>query len=341
MGKKAFLADFLHRLGADRVVLAARRFLGRDLLILAYHRVLDIGDESRFPFDPELVSASPTAFAWQMDRLRHHATPVTFEDVIDALDGRRRLPPRPAIVTFDDGFEDNYTHAFPVLRRAGIPATIFIATGYIGSAEIYWYDFIAHLVFHAPRGEFRIEELGLSPLLDRGVDSRRRAAAEILEALKRIPDATRRNIVRRLHAAWFDRLPAAERALSRPMNWDQIREMSRAGIEFGSHSVSHPVLANLDDAALARELADSKADIEREIAKPVRVIAYPVGQSFAYDARVVAAVRAAGYRLAASYVSGGNRLRALDRYALRRLHVERYTRRSDFSAMLALPEIFS
>lgn len=341
MGKKAILADLLLRLGVTHTVLAARHYLGRDLLILAYHRVLDIGDESRFPFDPELVSATPAEFAWQMEWLRRYATPVSFQDVFDALDGRRRLPHRPAIVTFDDGFEDNYTHAFPVLRRAGIPATIFIASGYIGSGEIYWYDFIAHVIYHAPAGEFGITGLGLSLPLDDTIASRRRAAETVLEVLKRVPDTRRCEIVENLRNTRTEHLPAEERHLSRPMSWDQVREMSRAGIEFGSHSVSHPILANLDDASLTRELVDSKAVIEREIGKPAQVLAYPVGQDFAYDGRVVQTARAAGYRLAVSYISGVNRLRALDHYGLRRLHVERYTRRADFSAMLALPEIFA
>lgn len=341
MGKKAILADLLHRLGVTRTVLAARHYLGHDLLILAYHRVLDMGEESCFPFDPELVSATPAEFSWQMDWLGRNTSPVSFQDVLDALDGRHRLPPRPAIVTFDDGFDDNYTQAFPVLKRTGIPATIFIASGYIGGGEIFWYDFIAHVIYHAPAGEFEITGLGLSLFLDDTIASRRRAAETVLEALKRIPDARRCEIVQSLRNTWVGRLPADERRLSRPMSWDQVREMSRAGIEFGSHSVSHPILANLDDASLTRELVDSKVVIERETGKPVQVLAYPVGQDFAYDGRVVQTAQAAGYRLAVSYISGVNRLRALDHYGLRRLHVERYTRRADFSAMLALPEIFA
>lgn len=341
MNKKALLADVVARTGVARAVLPLRRFLGDDLLILAYHRVLDIGEESTFPFDPELVSATPRDFAWQVEHVRRRYSPVTFRDVFDALDGRRRLPPRPVIISFDDGFEDNYTQAFPVLRRAGVPATFFIASGYVDSGQMYWFDLMAHVAYHAPPPGLEIPELGLSLALGRDIRVRRHATEKLVEALKHVPDGRRRQIVGRLEAAHAGSLPLAERKRSLPMSWDQVREMSRSGLEFGSHSVSHPVLTNLDDAALARELEDSKTAIERETGKPVDVLAYPIGQDFAYDARVMRTAQAAGYRMATSYISGKNRLRALDKFALRRLHVERYTRRADFAAMLSLPEIFS
>jgi peptidoglycan/xylan/chitin deacetylase (PgdA/CDA1 family) len=126
------------------------------------------------------------------------------------------------------------------------------------------------------------------------------------------------------------------------MNWAQVRELSDAGMEIGSHSVSHPVLAQIeDDDVLRRELHDSKAAIEHHTGRPVVSLAYPVGGRAAYDDRVVAATREAGYRFAFTYGAGPNRLDALDGYRIKRLAVERYVSRNRFAAMLAAPPLFA
>ena len=127
---------------------------------------------------------------------------------------------------------------------------------------------------------------------------------------------------------------------SGPMTWRQVSEMSAAGIEIGSHSETHPILANVSDGELHHELNESKRSIESYVHRPVTAISYPVGGATAFDKRVCAAVQAAGYRFGVAYVPGTNRLNALDHFGLRRLHVERYTDRAYFASMLNLPEVF-
>ena len=147
--------------------------------------------------------------------------------------------------------------------------------------------------------------------------------------------------------AEFDRLDeqivvpahAARPATSQPMSWAQIKEMSRGGMEFGSHTVSHPVLAQVTDEELREELVKSKRELEDHLQQIVPVISYPVGTEEAFDARVVDAVRAAGYRLACSYVAGSNNLRTVNPYALRRQHVERYSSRLYFEGLTGLPNV--
>jgi peptidoglycan/xylan/chitin deacetylase (PgdA/CDA1 family) len=116
--------------------------------------------------------------------------------------------------------------------------------------------------------------------------------------------------------------------------------MSAAGIEIGSHTVSHPILSMLDDASLTRELVDSRHTLEHELGKPVSVLAYPVGGAQEFNDKVVEVAQATGYRLGVSYMQGVNRLGGLDPFRLRRQHVERYTTAPYFSAQLSLPELF-
>lgn len=311
-----------------------------ELPILAYHRVWDIGDEAVFPFDPDLVSASRAAFTWQMQYLRDRHYPITFRTLLNVIDGHEELPPRPVIVTFDDGYDDNYLNAFPVLRSLEMPATIFVSTGYIGSGKPFWFDLVAHILHHAPVETLTVHDLDMNLTLGTGVDSRRAAASRLVGALKRVSNARRLEILDWLERQYAGAMKTAEFRLSRPLDWNQVREMSAAGIEFGSHTVSHPILSRLDDDDLARELTDSRQRLERELGKPAPVLAYPVGGPEEFNDKVVRLAGVAGYRLGVSYMPGVNRLGDMDRFRLRRQHVERYVSNAWFSGLLSLPEIF-
>ena len=116
--------------------------------------------------------------------------------------------------------------------------------------------------------------------------------------------------------------------------------MANCGIEFGSHTVTHPILTNLTDKELDFELVKSRRDIETQTGRPVHAVSYPVGGRSAFDDRVRSAANRAGYCLGLSYLPGTNRLPGLDRSGLRRQHIERYTDRAYFAAMLGLPEVF-
>ena len=125
------------------------------------------------------------------------------------------------------------------------------------------------------------------------------------------------------------------------MTWEQVREMLAGGMEFGSHTVTHPILSTIVDPAHLRfELEESKATIERETGRPVLALAYPVGGKNAVSNEVVAAVRQSGYQFAFTYEPGCNKRVPGKRFLLKRLQVERYTTRSLFAASLELPEIF-
>jgi peptidoglycan/xylan/chitin deacetylase (PgdA/CDA1 family) len=340
MGRKDHLArgfDFLRLSGVCRLV---RQAISRELPILAYHRVLDMGLEDSFPFDPELVSASVADFKWQMEFIRDRYDPISFHTVLDWIAGNAELPQRPIIVTFDDGYDDNFYHAFPILRSLGIPATIFVSTGYVGTSEPFWFDFVAHVIWRAPDGLFYSGDLGLDVPLCGDIESRRVGAAKVVRALKAVSNQRRLRYLDEL-ADRYGGTDSPARALSRPLNWAQVREMSEAGIEFGSHSVTHPILSRLEEEDLVRELGDSRAVLESMLGKDIEVIAYPVGGHNEFDEKVVRFAERAGYKLGVSYLPGVNCLDRLDNFQLRRHHVERSTTPQYFSALLSLPEVFS
>jgi peptidoglycan/xylan/chitin deacetylase (PgdA/CDA1 family) len=341
MRKKELLAAGIKAAGAWPLIRGIRRLGGRELVILAYHRVLDIGIESEYPFDPELVSASPEEFEWQMRFVRANFDVVSFKNVNDHLEGRAPLPSRALVVTFDDGFDDNYHHAFRILKDVGIPATFFVSTGYIGTEQVFWFDWLAHLLMKAPVGSVQIPEFALALPTSDDVSARRDATNQLLAKIKTLSERRRLEILEGLHALGQTYCDSQVAVQSRPMSWEQVIDMHQGGMEIGSHTVTHPILSTMEPESMQWELKQSKAEIEARLKAPVHVIGYPVGTSDAFNTAVVEGVQNAGYAMGCSYIAGTNPVDKLDRFRMRRQHIERYTSRVYFEALLSLPSAMS
>ena len=343
MSHRARLASVLWRTQALRVLPALRT---PPLLVLAYHRVMPIPEpEEAHPFDIELVSATPAEFAWQVDHIATHCSPVSMAQVVDWVLHGAALPPRPVLVTFDDGFDDNYHYAFPILRDRGVPGTIFVATDLTGREGSVWYEQVAYALVNGPitlplPGKLAAQVAsGAHPGWGGGAPcARRQLLAAVLDELKNETVEANRAYVAMLNAAYPVR--AEHAALSRMLDWQQVAEMANGGIDFGSHGASHALLSRLPPAELVDELVRSRAALESATGQAVRTIAYPVGSRRAFDERVLDAVSACGYVAGFSYLPGIAGASADTPLALPRLHVERYTTRAMFAAMLSLPEVF-
>jgi peptidoglycan/xylan/chitin deacetylase (PgdA/CDA1 family) len=336
-GKQQWLAEALERFGA----LAPLRRLhdrGRTpVLILAYHRIAASAPGGAYPLDLGLISATAAEFEAQMRALRELATPVSLDRIADAVTHGRTLPDRPVAVTFDDGFRDTFETALPVLARHEIPATVFVSTAYIAGGDPFWFETVAHLMMRVPPRSVQLDELpdGL-PVADTEA-ARRAAIGELHGVLKTCANPRRDTLVREWRER-FDRfLDTRALDLGRSIDEAQVLGMARAGIDFGSHTVSHPNLALAEDGAIQREFAASKAKLESLLGRPVRSLAYPFGTPDTYDARAFAAARACGYELAVSYRQGVNWLGALNALELRRLGISPGISPAKFRAMLALP----
>jgi peptidoglycan/xylan/chitin deacetylase (PgdA/CDA1 family) len=336
--KKRLALGILTRSGATALGAWVRARLPSEVPILAYHRVCEVPEEDAYPFDIELVSASPAAFRRQMVYVRERYTPITCATLIAALRGEIPLPARPVIVTFEDGFDDNYRYAFPILKALRMPATVFLSTGYIGGERTFWFDELAHQVLTTGKDRLDLDDINVRFSLGNGPAARRAAVGQLLKYVKSISNAARLQLLDRLR----EELGAChdDTGLSRPLTWQQVREMADGGIEFGAHTVSHPILSQLGEEELRHELEESRRTIERHLGSSVQALSYPVGGSSAFSGRERRAAREAGYTLAVSYMHGINRIARLDKYGLRRLHVERYMEDSWFAAMMIMPGSF-
>jgi peptidoglycan/xylan/chitin deacetylase (PgdA/CDA1 family) len=262
--------------------------------ILYYHRV------SEDPSGANLgLSVSATSFDRQMQFLSDHYRVISVDALVEKWNAGDR-DPRDVAITFDDGYRDNYDCAFPTLRKYGLPATIFLTTDYLGGATLLWWDRMHYLLTRARRqgpttvqAEPALPESVLTPvnryLAAGGTD----ALTSAINALKSLGRPQRLAAIDA-----FTRVlnPRGEWPTERLfLTWDEVRQMSTRGIDFGSHTCSHPVLTELDSRELLDELARSKNQIEEMLGRPVKGIAYPDG-CFSDEVKTVATQL--GYRWA-------------------------------------------
>lgn len=342
MQAKQRLANACRTLGVLPFLQRARGLLRSDLRILAYHRVLTLPhpDPNAFDFDLELVSASAQQFRDQMLLLRRRYRPITLGAVLATFDAGEQIPPDSVVVTFDDGYDDNYRVAFPILRELGVPATFFVCTGHIASGRPFAYDWLVHMVLCTHTARLRLPELGIDVTVPDGRMARRRLGGHLLDRMKLLPDLDQTRLIARLERDMG--MPReAGHPDCRPMNWEQLREMRAAGMEIGSHGVDHRMMSKVEPPVLEDELRLSKATLESELGGDATVLSYPVGGDRAFDNRVIATAMTLGYRAACSYICGTNRIDNRNRYALRRLPVEYDMGDAWFGAVLALPELFT
>jgi peptidoglycan/xylan/chitin deacetylase (PgdA/CDA1 family) len=263
---------------------------------LCYHGVVQ-GDRSssRILFGN---TVSVPEFEGQLDYLLKWFTPISAADLADALDGKKKLPKNPVIVTFDDGYRNNYTLAAPVLRKKGVPAIFHLSTNYIGGETILWPDEVLLRIVDWPEPTLETPFGSVQLPATTGCASRIPFASGISQKCKRISAESRDEFITALRQKTPPVPSHYDAEAHEFLNWDEARKMVELGFELGSHTVSHPILANLNATTLAEELVQSRAAIERMTGTKCTVIAYPNGSTADYSELVTSETEKAGYRIA-------------------------------------------
>lgn len=272
--------------------------------ILLYHRVND----SR---DPLFDTVPVRGFDRQMALLRRHFHVLALDELVERRE-RGDVPPNAVAITFDDGYRDNFENAFPILRRHGLPATVFLTSATVGSKELLWHDRLLDAFRETRVASLHVDGETL-PMLTPA--QRRTAVYACLRTLRRLDPRRRDEEVAGLAAALEVAEPDEHRWSK--LTWEEVREMAGGGISFGAHTVNHPILTRIPHDEAVREILDSRDAIARGLGRPVNLFAYPNGGRADFDEEVKRAVRDAGFRCAVTAIPGSNDA-ATDPFELRR-----------------------
>lgn len=321
---------------------AALKLLGRwpGVLVLNYHR---IGDSEGQPWDRTLWSAGAEELDGQLETLARCAEVIDPRQLITAMSGRRG---RRVLITFDDGYRDNYELAFPLLRRYDLPATFFLATGFLDGRLASWWDEIAWMVRRTGSGVQHTPAVpagtGLLPAgVSLATSNHDGVIAELVSRYKALPDGDGERFLDELaHATGSGRCGASD-ARDLWMTWEMAREMHAAGMSIGGHTVTHPVLARLSVEHQREEIAGCAHRLSEELGVEMRWFAYPVGGRGTFTPLTQQILRECGVELAFSFYGGFVRPSRWDPLDVSRIHVGRGSHRQLLSAALAQPRILA
>lgn len=297
--------------------------------ILTYHRVLSHSELSTQYVQPGMY-VSVDVFDRQLQFLKRHCTVLSFADLLAMWATRQwDITQRYCVVTFDDGWLDNYRHAFPLLKRYGIPATIFLPTDYIGTDQWFWPDRISwlwprwnkqsgaeqHRVWSAVSTQHAWCQGLEQALMGGDIES-------LLEGCK--PHSYDR--IDHFVQSWADALGVLLPSERQVMNWDEVNEMSQSGIFFGSHSMTHKILTTVSDEELLQEVQGSWDALRRRVVRALPVFCYPNGN---WNERIGRAVEVAGYEAAVTTEFGYETGVPGNLYALKRINMHEAVTCSD------------
>lgn len=268
--------------------------------ILTYHGVSN--DPAESFIDDGLVAPPVQTFEKQMDYMKRHYHVITFHEFFQIINNNQSelLDGRKAIITFDDGYKNNYDVVFPILKKRDLRATVFLVTDCIEEGEMFWFEKISFLIKRTKKERLTLRTIPGKRWSIRRAKERLAAIRDIKRICKEVEDTERICILNELcESLGFETLKKGAPRIV--LSWNEVIEMSEYGIEFGSHTLSHPVLTRLDDRRLEAELAESKKSIEEKIGQEVVSFAYPGGT---HNQRVQEAVKKAGYSFGLAYNHG-------------------------------------
>jgi len=310
-----------------------------------YHRVLTPEQQARTASQPGLVVQVAT-FRRHLEVLRRHCAVLSADQFLAHLHSRTPFDRPSCLITFDDGWIDNFENALPVLREQRCPALIFLPVHFIGTGRMFVRETLTHLLVRAVRAarldaalaaRLRVDlmPLGLQAVLELPDDGLRSRVIEATRVHRYANGPEFEALVGRL----TERLGGVSADESSPdafVDWAQVAQMAREDIAFGGHGADHLVLTQIEADAVRREIETSKVVLDARLPSPALTFAYPAG---GWNHGIAAAVRDGGYRLAftidAGYVSCDD-----DPFALRRVSVHDDVTRTTPMFMARLAGVF-
>ncbi|MBE0365861.1 hypothetical protein PULV_b0548 [Pseudoalteromonas ulvae UL12] len=311
----------------NKIQFVSRTLLGRarskwtnlpsGIYCFTYHR---IGDAKQCDFDANVYSCTAKRFEQHLMFYKKHFEVINQQQLQQLLESDKPLEKKYALISFDDGYIDNYKLAFPILRKHDLTALFFITTGYVSQHRIPWWDKIAWLIKKSECKKLYY------PTDAKPVNlSRRNKNKVINDVLKRVKADNQTSMADKidlLSELLGTQLNESMNDIQLFMNFEQVKEMHQAGMDIGAHTVNHCILSHEDSATQQIELAQSKAELETLLGTCVPLLAYPVGAFNCYNDDTIKLAQELGYQVAFTYEEGINLSPASNRFELLRFPIE-------------------
>lgn len=262
----------------------------KNFILLLYHGVTDYSGSGIQNCSHKHISLQK--FEEQMRLLSEQFNVLSLNDLL-RLKKKGKLPDKSVSVTFDDGFANNYTHAFPLLKKYGIPATFYLTTGFIDTNKVFWVDKIEYLLNETSESCIHLDSIDISLSLST-IQSKITALKAIKSCLKKDSKLIK-PILQELEKK--SNVPAKYNYDDYSMlTWDNVRTMDDSELcEFGAHTVDHSILSHLSREEKEFQISESKKKLEDELNHEITLFSYPEGQLHHYDSETIELLRRYGF----------------------------------------------
>ena len=271
-------------------------------------------------------------FKWQIEYLKKYYTVMPLRVVLQKVRQGESLPDNTAVITFDDGLKNNYTAAYPLLKELNLPATIFVATGFIGTDRLHWPDELFMLFLETKTDKIDLSAFGLrsfSLATTAGKKEAHEAVNEHLKTLKLKEKNESFSQIKKILSHGANSTGYSDNF--KLLSWEDVDVMNKSGlIDFGAHTCTHEILSNLDDKSLNDEIRNSCARISQY--GPNLLFAYPNGRQQDFDQRAKVILKQLDVLCSLTTIRGLNLL-SEDPYELKRLGVGHNIPREHFKLL--------
>lgn|SRR5574337_203846 len=311
------------------------RWNRKKVTIVQYHGVTAMPEPNQGIENCQGKHLAAGKFLDQMRYLHAHYHVVPLETIVSHYMKGTPFPDCCAVITFDDGYRNNYSVAYPILRAFDLPATIFVTTDFVSGKSPLWVDRIEYALSKSHKELLELDVLRKRMTLSLNNDQERVTAQRLLKAvLKGLSQGLRSEVVSQLEEKAGSALGGTrdDQGDFAPLTWDEVVEMQRSQlITIGSHTVTHPILPRCSPAEVEHELALSKALIEKVLSRSCRHFCYPNGD---FNAGTRAEVRKAGHISAVCSMRGLNDGQT-DLFAIKRIGVPARFSLAEFAARVS------
>lgn len=271
-----------------------RFFTKPQLQILAYHSI------NKVNFKPLEMEQEPENFKRQMEHLKKNYTVLSAADLLEYRNNHKKILRNAVMLTFDDGYRDNYTNAYPILKELKIPAVFFITTQFVGNRDFYYFDVIRYGLKMSKKKYIDLRAIGLDgfALWDNEIY----LSSIVLDMLSQLKPLSKDKQYEKTTKI-IGKLGLDKNFLQtqKPyLLWDEVIEMSQNGIDFGSHTMTHAHLPSLSKDGCLAELIQSQQLLEKNLSKKISLLAYPFGSAGDYNETIEEIAQESGYEAALS-----------------------------------------